>query len=62
MPLYSYKCTKCHKTIEVSRTVDERDGKFACTKCGADMKRELGLAGIHFKGSGWYSTDEGKTT
>ena len=56
MPIYEYKCEECGHTIELlQNTVDEK--RKDCPKCGARMKRLLGVPALIFKGSGFYATD-----
>jgi len=56
MPLYEYKCSKCHKKIEVLQKVGETAAK-KCPYCGGPLKKLLSTPAIQFKGSGWYVTD-----
>ncbi len=58
MPIYSYKCNKCKKTIELLRKV--QDANPICHECGEDavMDRLMSLTGRpKFSGSGFYETD-----
>ena len=63
MPKYQYKCPKCDETetIECSITDDHDPPVCSCEEdLEVEMKRDYtseGIAGIHFKGSGFYSTD-----
>jgi putative FmdB family regulatory protein len=57
MPTYAYQCPKCghefHKFHKM--TVKTRP---KCPVCGTTAERRItGGAGLHFKGSGFYSTD-----
>ncbi len=56
MPLYDYKCEKCHETTEVRHGFKESHGE-ACPKCGGKLNRVFNPAGIVFKGSGFYIND-----
>lgn len=56
MPLYDYKCVKCHETTEVRHGFKETYGE-PCPKCGGTLKRVFNPAGIVFKGSGFYIND-----
>lgn len=34
MPVYEYKCTHCDETFDVIASLDERDEKAVCPRCG----------------------------
>ena len=55
MPKYDYKCNTCHSQIEFERGFGE-DRAPVC--CGKLMERVWNSFSIHFKGSGFYSTDK----
>jgi len=58
MPLYEYRCENGH-TFEVLQKMS--DGPMTdCTVCGEAVRRVFAPPAIHFKGSGFYSTDYGK--
>src|SRR6187551_2978890 len=58
MPIYEYRCDQGH-TFEVTQRMTE-DPLTACTICGAPVQRVFHPVAVHFKGSGFYSTDYGK--
>ena len=59
MPLYEYKCPNGH-LFEVIHGMTE-DGPTACEICGASpVQRVLHPVAVHYKGSGFYSTDYGR--
>jgi len=59
MPLYEYKCPNGH-LFEVIHGMTE-DGPTACEVCGASpLQRVLHPVAVHYKGSGFYSTDYGR--
>jgi putative FmdB family regulatory protein len=58
MPIYEYRCTKGHTFEELQRMTD--DPLTTCTVCGAPVQRVFHPVAVHFKGSGFYSTDYGK--
>ena len=59
MPIYEYKCPNGH-LFEVFHGMSE-EGPQACEVCGASpVVRVLHPVAVHFKGSGFYSTDYGK--
>jgi putative FmdB family regulatory protein len=58
MPIYEYRCKKGH-TFEVMQSMSD-DPVTACTDCGAPVERVFRPVAVHFKGSGFYSTDYGR--
>lgn len=60
MPLYEYKCDRCHETIEVLQKFSDapltvHDG------CGGALERLISPSALQFKGSGFYITDYSKS-
>ena len=56
MPTYVYGCDTCSHRFEAYQKF--QDSPLAeCPECGARIRRIMQPTGIHFKGSGWYSTD-----
>ena len=59
MPIYEYRCPRGHTFELVQRMTDPPPE--ACQVCGeAPVTNVLYPAAIHFKGSGFYSTDYGR--
>jgi putative FmdB family regulatory protein len=59
VPLYEYRCPNGH-LFEVIHRMTE-DGPSACEVCGeAPLQRVLHPVAVHYKGSGFYSTDYGR--
>jgi putative FmdB family regulatory protein len=59
MPIYEYKCPNGH-LFEVFHGMTE-DGPSVCDVCGeGPVKRVLHPVAVHYKGSGFYSTDYGR--
>jgi putative FmdB family regulatory protein len=58
MPIYEYRCTNGH-TFEVIQSMSE-DPVETCQVCGAPVERVFHPVAVHFKGSGFYSTDYAK--
>ena len=59
MPTYEYKCPNGH-LFEVFHGMTE-DGPSACPECSAaPLQRVLYPVAVHYKGSGFYSTDYGR--
>ena len=57
MPTYDYLCENGHR-FEYDQRITE-DALETCIECGAPVRRMLHAPAIHFKGSGFYSTDYG---
>jgi putative FmdB family regulatory protein len=58
VPLYEYRCPNGH-LFEVIHRMTE-DGPSVCEVCGeAPLQRVLHPVAVHYKGSGFYSTDYG---
>ena len=59
MPIYEYRCPNGH-LLEVFHSMSE-SGPATCDVCGASpMERVLHPVAVHYKGSGFYSTDYGR--
>jgi putative FmdB family regulatory protein len=58
MPIYEYRCERGH-TFEVLQRMTD-DPVSVCTTCEATVQRVLHPVAVHFKGSGFYTTDYGK--
>lgn len=56
MPTYEYECTSCGQHVEVFQRITE-DPLTTCGACGGPLRKVFHPAGIVFKGSGFYSTD-----
>jgi putative FmdB family regulatory protein len=61
MPTYEYACRQCGHRFEVWQHMTD-DPLRVCPKCGAEIHRVLYPAGIVFKGSGFYKTDNGSSS
>ena len=55
MPIYEYRCRNGH-TFEVSQSMAD-DPVTSCEECGAPVERVFHPVAVHFKGSGFYTTD-----
>jgi len=58
MPIYEYRCERGH-TFEVMQRMSE-DPVTSCSTCDAPVQRVFHPVAVHFKGSGFYTTDYGK--
>ena len=59
MPIYEYRCDQCGDSFEVMQKMSD-DPIVVCEKCGGSLHKVLHPVAIHFKGSGFYTTDYGK--
>jgi putative FmdB family regulatory protein len=55
MPIYEYRCLNGH-TFEVIQSMSD-DPVEVCEVCGAPVERVFHPVAVHFKGSGFYTTD-----
>jgi putative FmdB family regulatory protein len=58
MPIYEYRCENGH-LFEVFQSMSD-DPVTTCEVCGAPVERVLHPVAVHFKGSGFYTTDYAK--
>jgi putative FmdB family regulatory protein len=58
MPIYEYRCERGH-TFEVMQRMTD-DALELCEEHGTPVQRVFHPVAVHFKGSGFYSTDYGK--
>lgn len=61
MPLYEYGCASCGERFERRQRFDEPPVQ-ECPDCGGSVYRLIQPAGIIFKGSGFYCTDNRSTS
>jgi len=59
VPIYEYQCDDCGHSFEVMQKMSE-EPLVECEKCGGPLRKVLHPVAIHFKGSGFYTTDYGK--
>jgi putative FmdB family regulatory protein len=57
MPTYEYRCEKGHDFDVMQRMSD--GPVTSCEVCGAPVQRVFSPVAVHFKGTGFYSTDYG---
>ncbi|HEX8066982.1 MAG TPA: FmdB family zinc ribbon protein [Thermoleophilaceae bacterium] len=58
MPVYEYRCENGH-TFEVLQRMSD-DPVTSCSTCEAPVQRVFHPVAVHFKGSGFYTTDYGR--
>ena len=56
MPTYEYECLECKHRFDLFHSIKDETLK-KCEKCGNDVKKIIGAAGIIFKGEGFYVND-----
>jgi putative FmdB family regulatory protein len=59
VPIYEYQCDDCGHSFDVMQKMSD-DPLTECEKCGGPLRKVLHPVAIHFKGSGFYTTDYGK--
>jgi putative FmdB family regulatory protein len=55
VPIYEYRCENGHEFEVVQRMIDDPVTK--CEVCGATVQRVFSPVAVHYKGSGFYTTD-----
>ena len=55
MPIYEYRCLNGHEFEVIQRMAD--DPVETCEQCDAPVERVFHPVAVHFKGSGFYTTD-----
>ena len=55
VPIYEYRCVNGHNFEVIQRMLDEPVA--TCEVCGAPVERVFHPVAVHFKGSGFYTTD-----
>jgi putative FmdB family regulatory protein len=55
MPIYEYRCRNGHQ-FEVFQAISDAP-VTACQVCGQPVERVFHPVAVHFKGSGFYTTD-----
>ncbi|MEA2347046.1 MAG: hypothetical protein QOG62_833 [Thermoleophilaceae bacterium] len=58
MPIYEYRCVDGH-TFDVMQSMTD-DPITKCEVCGKPVQKVMHSPAVHFKGSGFYTTDYGK--
>jgi len=59
VPIYEYRCDACGDSFDILQRMSD-DALVTCAKCGGTLRKVLHPVAIHFKGSGFYTTDYGK--
>ena len=56
MPIYEYRCHKCHTIIEVMQKFSDKP-LTRCPSCAGKISRIISNCSFQLKGTGWYVTD-----
>ena len=56
MPLYDYECISCGHKFELRQGFDA-EPVSACPECNGRSRRKFNAVAVHYKGSGFYTTD-----
>jgi putative FmdB family regulatory protein len=56
VPIYEYRCDDCGNAVDVLQRFSDAPIE-TCELCGGAVRKVLHPAAIHFKGSGFYTTD-----
>jgi putative FmdB family regulatory protein len=57
MPRYDFYCADCQRESEVTRAFDD-EKEILCESCLVPLRRKYSAPPVHFRGSGFYSTDK----
>ena len=60
MPIYEYRCSKGHQYERAEGF--EAPSEHRCPSCSGRSRRLISLPAVIFKGSGFYSTDNRKSS
>ena len=56
MPIHVYRCLNCGIVSDVFLSYDDYMVNLYC-ECGGELKKQIALPAIHFKGGGFYIND-----
>jgi putative FmdB family regulatory protein len=56
VPIYEYRCDQCGHTFDLMQKFSDAPVE-TCGLCGGPVRKVLHPVAIHFKGSGFYTTD-----
>lgn len=58
MPRYDFYCEQCKQETEIVRAFTDNK-EILCNDCGSALIKKISATPVHFRGSGFYSTDNG---
>ena len=56
MPIYVFECKECQERFDKLMSMSYKENP-KCPKCDGCSKQLVSSANVHYKGSGFYSTD-----
>lgn len=62
MPFYEYECKSCGHIFEKLESINSEERVIDCPSCNAKAERKISLTSYHLKGSGFYNTDNKKSS
>jgi putative FmdB family regulatory protein len=61
VPIYEYRCEACGHTFELMQKFGDQPADV-CEVCGGHVVKVFHPVAIHFRGSGFYTTDYGRSS
>ena len=61
MPFYEYQCLHCSNQFELKRSFCI-ESEVTCPQCQGEVQRMFSPVAVIYKGSGFYTTDNPKTS
>ena len=59
MPIYEYRCQKCHTVFEEWLKHSDNTTSASCPSCQGQAERIMSNTSFMLKGGGWYATEYG---
>lgn len=59
MPIYEYRCQKCHNVFEEWLKHSDDTASTPCPNCRSEAERIISNTSFMLKGGGWYATEYG---
>lgn len=59
MPIYEYRCQKCHTVFEEWLKHADNSADASCPACREKAERIISNTSFMLKGGGWYATEYG---
>lgn len=55
MPIYEYRCTSCHHTVEVIQKFSDAP-LLICPQCSGKLEKLVSRGSFQLKGGGWFTS------
>ena len=55
---YEYECPACGNVLLIIRSIHDIEVDYDCPQCGSTVNRKYSSTPVHFRGSGFYTTDK----